>query len=78
MNLICIDDVTDILNFGDGIKELTYGKEYHIRRFPQSERHSYVSIINDKGVINEYFRSRFVTREEYRDIKINKVIEKNK
>jgi hypothetical protein len=23
---MCIDDVTDILNFGDGIKELTYGK----------------------------------------------------
>ena len=30
INKICIDDVTDILNFGDGIKELTYGKEYTI------------------------------------------------
>ena len=28
--LICIDDETDALNFGDGIKELTFGKEYHI------------------------------------------------
>jgi hypothetical protein len=28
INKMCIDDVTDILNFGDGIKELTYGKEY--------------------------------------------------
>jgi hypothetical protein len=26
INKMCIDDVTDI-NFGDGIKELTYGKE---------------------------------------------------
>jgi hypothetical protein len=26
INKMCIDDVTDILNFGDGIKELTYGK----------------------------------------------------
>ena len=24
MKLICIDDVTDILKFGNGLKELTY------------------------------------------------------
>ena len=30
MRLICIDDETDILNFGDGVKELTWGKEYQI------------------------------------------------
>ena len=26
MRLICIDDVTDILSFGDGRKELTWAK----------------------------------------------------
>lgn len=33
MKLICIDDVTDILGFGDVVKELTYGKTYEILSF---------------------------------------------
>ena len=63
MKLICIDDVTDILNFGDGRKELTLYKEYEIIEKFNIERIQ-VSIINDLGIKNEYLLSRFVTREE--------------
>ena len=33
ISLICIDPVTDILNFGNGKPELTYGKEYKVIRW---------------------------------------------
>ncbi len=72
--LICIDDETDILNFGDGIKELTYGKEYKIIGYSMSKRADYVSIVNDKGYLNEYYSNRFVSLERYREIKLDKIL----
>lgn len=73
--VICIDDVTDILNFGDGIKELTYGKEYEIiERYYQIEwDRLQISIINDEGIKNEYRLSRFVTLEEWRENRLKEI-----
>ena len=80
MKLICIDDETDILNFGDGVKELTWGKEYEIKSFYESRLMSrgdvrqYISLINDKGKSNDYLSDRFVTLETFREIKLNKIL----
>ncbi len=74
---ICIDDVTDILNFGDGIKELTYGREYEILETyfnKNPDRPQQCSILNDKGVRNEYRCDRFVDKAEFRNITINKIL----
>jgi hypothetical protein len=72
INKICIDDVTDILNFGDGIKELTYGKEYTIL---ETYEKKCCCIINDKGVRQSYYCGRFVDNAEFRNMKINKILE---
>jgi hypothetical protein len=75
--LICIDDVTDILNFGDGIKELTYGKEYeilHLYYNDDPDRPKQCSIINDRGIKNDYRIERFVDKSEFRNITINKIL----
>jgi hypothetical protein len=74
MRLICIDDETDILNFGDGVKELTYGKEYQINsHYDSTNGKRYYSILNDKGVGNDYLSDRFVTLEKFREIQLNKI-----
>ena len=81
MKVICIDDVTDILNFGDGRKELTLYKEYEIiEKYidytgdVDSWHRIQVSIINDLGIKNEYLLSRFVTREEFRELQLNELL----
>jgi hypothetical protein len=73
--LICIDDETDALNFGDGIKELTWGKEYHIITdlYNYVDGRRYVSLINDKGKRNDYLINRFVQLERFREIQLNKL-----
>ena len=75
MKLICIDDVTDILNFGDGVKELTWGKEYQIQGFYEAHEdgRQYISLINDKGKSNDYLSYRFVTLESFRELQLNKL-----
>jgi c-di-AMP phosphodiesterase-like protein len=74
MKLICIDDETDILNFGDGVKELTWGKEYQINsHYDSTNGKRYYSILNDKGVGNDYLSDRFVTLEKFREIQLNKI-----
>jgi hypothetical protein len=74
MKLICIDDETDILNFGDGIKELTFGKEYQILSVYESTNgRQYISLINDKGKSNDYLSDRFVTLETFRELQLNKL-----
>jgi hypothetical protein len=74
MKLICIDDETDILNFGDGIKELTFGKEYQILSVYESTNgRQYISLINDKGESNDYLSDRFVTLETFRELQLNKL-----
>ena len=81
MKVICIDDITDILNFGDGRKELTLYKEYEIiEKYidytgdVDSWHRIQVSIINDLGIKNEYLLSRFVTREEFRELQLNELL----
>ena len=74
MRLICIDDETDILNFGDGVKELTYGKEYQINsHYDSTNGKRYYSILNDKGVGNDYLSDRFVTLETFRELQLDKL-----
>ena len=74
MRLICIYDETDILNFGDGVKELTWGKEYQINsHYDSTNGKRYYSILNDKGVGNDYLSDRFVTLEKFREIQLNKI-----
>ena len=74
MKLICIDDETDILNFGDGIKELTFGKEYQILSVYESTNgRQYISLINDEGKSNDYLSDRFVTLETFRELQLNKL-----
>lgn len=74
MRLICIDDETDILNFGDGVKELTYGKEYQINsHYDCTNGERYYSILNDKGVGNDYLSDRFVSLDKFREIQLNKI-----
>jgi hypothetical protein len=74
MKLICIDDETDILNFGDGIKELTFGKEYQILSVYESTNgRQYISLINDKGKSNDYLSDRFVALETFRELQLNKL-----
>ncbi len=76
MKLICIDDVTDILGFGDGVKELTYGKSYKVIKFYVVEqgRHQQVNIINDLGISNDYRLDRFVSLKRWREIQLNKIL----
>lgn len=77
MKLICIYEVTDILDFGSGDPELTYGKEYEIiRKFKRLEDgRQFVGIRNDSNVLTEYLISRFVTKDEFRKRQIEKIIE---
>jgi hypothetical protein len=75
MKLICIYEVTDILDFGNGKPELTYGKEYEIiREFKRLEDgRQFVGIRNDSNVITEYLISRFVTKDEFRKKQLEKI-----
>ena len=59
MKLVCIDDVTDVLNFGNGEKHLTWGKEYEIVSFHKDYRgRQFVSIVNDRGKVYDYLLDR--------------------
>lgn len=74
MKLICIDDETDILNFGDGVKELTFGKEYQIlSHYDSTNGRRYYSLINDRGINNDYNSDRFVTKEVFRKLQLEKL-----
>lgn len=74
MKLICIYDETDILNFGDGVKELTWGKEYQINsHYDSTNGRRYYSLINDRGIGNDYNSDRFVTKEEFRNLQLKKI-----
>ena len=68
MKLICIDDETDILKFGNG-------KEYEIISFYEKTHDSrqFIKLINDKGRSNDYLIDRFVSLERFREIQLNKI-----
>ena len=75
ISLICIDPVTDILNFGNGKPELTYGKEYKVIRWfeKHEDGRQFIGIINDSNKQSEYLITRFVTKEVYRDNKLKEL-----
>lgn len=75
MKLICIDNVTDSLNFGDCVKELTFGKEYEIISFYEKkpDGRQYISLINDKGLSNDYLINRFTTLQVFRELQLKKL-----
>lgn len=76
VSLICIDPVTDILNFGNGKPELTYGKEYKVDRWFEIhvDGRQFIGIINDSGIRNEYLITRFVTRTTWRNMQIRLIL----
>ncbi len=76
ISLICIDPVTDILKFGNGKPELTYGKEYKVERWfkKHDDGRQFIGIINDSGERNEYLITRFVTRTTWRNMQIRSIL----
>lgn len=69
--MICIDAETDILGIDSNKRpELTYGKTYHAAGIHHQK---YYSLVNDRGVKTEYLRSRFVTQEEFREMKLKEI-----
>jgi c-di-AMP phosphodiesterase-like protein len=78
MRLICINDKPDILhhiNSGLTTLNLTYGKEYQIlcKLTNQSNGRQYISLVNDRGIKNDYLSDRFVSLEKFREIQLNKI-----
>jgi hypothetical protein len=68
MKLICID--TNSLHFD----ELTYGKEYQINsHYDSTNGKRYYSLINDKGIGDDYISDRFVNKEQFRNIQLNRI-----
>lgn len=76
MKLICIDAVTDILKLGSGKPELTLGKEYEIIRWYDklSDGRQFIGVVNDSNIRSEYLITRFATKQQWREIQINKII----
>ena len=69
--MICIDAETDILGFDSNKRpELTYGKTYLAARIHHQK---FYRIVNDRGIKTEYLRSRFVTQEEFREMKLKEI-----
>ena len=79
MKMICIDDETDILQFGSGEKELTRGKEYEVlHKYYELDGDMWqspiqITVMNDRGRKGDYLISRFVTIEEWREMKLNEL-----
>ena len=71
--MVCIDDATDNLNFGDGQKELTFGKTYKVSADRTKDDRLYFRLVNDKNKSSDYLSSRFVTIEEFREFKLKEL-----
>lgn len=76
MIVICMDDRTDVLNFGDGLKELTWGKKYQVITYYPTlpDGREYIAIVNDLGRTNDYLLTRFATLEKFRQLQLDKLI----
>lgn len=73
--IICIDDSFDssVLNFGQD-SLLTYGKSYRVvDRFPLCGG---IRIQDNKGQFNSFLTDRFVSKETFRKIKIDRICSK--
>ena len=73
MIMVCIDDATDNLNFGDGQKELTFGKTYSVSTDQTKDGRLYFRLVNDKNKSSDYLSTRFVTMEEFRELKLSQL-----
>jgi hypothetical protein len=68
--LVCIDCETDILKFGqNGVCELTYGKTYYVKTYHMR----FYTLINDNGISNDYLRTRFVTPDVFREMRLKEI-----
>lgn len=57
-----------------GSAELTYGKVYQINsHYDSTNGRRYYSLINDKGKGDDYISDRFVTKEEFRKIQLERL-----
>jgi hypothetical protein len=52
---------------------LTYGKEYEVVNYAENLFDEFVEIINNFGHNTEYLRSRFVSKEEWREMKLKEL-----
>jgi hypothetical protein len=69
--LVCIDCETDILKFGqNGVCELTYGKTYYVI---ETYDIRFYTLINDNGISNDYLRTRFVTPDVFREMRLKEI-----
>ena len=74
MKVVCIDDTTDILGFGNGEKELTFGKTYLVNwEYITTDGRLFYHIINDLGKGVEYLSTRFIKPEEFREKKLTEL-----
>ena len=72
--MICVRAETDALGIDkDKRPELTYGKSYKIIDKSFSPRATYFYLVNDRGGISEYLTDRFVTPEQWRDIRLGEI-----
>ena len=52
---------------------LTYGKEYEVVNYAENLFDEFVEIVNNYGHNTEYLRSRFVSKEEWREMKLKEL-----
>ena len=52
---------------------LTYGKEYEVVKYRENLFDEFVEIVNNYGHNTEYLRSRFVSKEEWRAMKLKEL-----
>ena len=60
--LVCIDQ--------NGVCELTYGKTYYVI---ETYHIRFYTLINDKGISNDYLRTRFVTPDVFREMRLKEI-----
>ena len=63
--IICIEP------FGNG--GLTYGTEYEVVNYTANLFDDFVEVVNNYGHNTEYLRSRFATKEEWREMKLKEL-----
>lgn len=57
--------------YGNG--SLTYGKEYEVVNYTENLFDDFVEVVNNYGHNTEYLRSRFVSKEEWREMKLKEL-----
>lgn len=63
--IICIEP------YGNG--GLTYGTEYEVVNYTENLFDDFVEVVNNYGHNTEYLRSRFVSKEEWREMKLKEL-----